>query len=95
MFHLVAVQAVNWHDNSGMLFWHERAAFHRSVFGRSSAGNDVVATIFLIPGVDMAEGKIVGSSQRAGARVYKVQTSQYSAAGVTGKKTGSGENSVQ
>ena len=28
--------------------WHERAAFQRSVFGRSTAGNDVVATIFII-----------------------------------------------
>ena len=25
-------------------FWHERAAFQRSAFGRSTAGNDVVAT---------------------------------------------------
>ena len=28
-------------------FWRERAAFQRSVFGRSTAGNDVVATIFI------------------------------------------------
>ena len=27
--------------------WHERAAFHRSVFGRSTAGNDVAATIII------------------------------------------------
>ena len=27
--------------------WHERAAFQRSVFGRLTAGNDVVATIFI------------------------------------------------
>ena len=27
--------------------WHERAAFQRSAFGRSTAGNDVVATIFI------------------------------------------------
>ena len=26
------------------LFWHERAAFQLSVFGRATAGNDVVAT---------------------------------------------------
>ena len=25
--------------------WHERTAFHRSAFGRSTAGSDVVATI--------------------------------------------------
>ena len=30
------------------LFWRERAAFQRSAFGRSTAGNDVVATIFII-----------------------------------------------
>ena len=28
--------------------WHEHAAFQRSAFGRSTAGNDVVATIFII-----------------------------------------------
>ena len=28
-------------------FWRERAAFQRSAFGRSTAGNDVVATIFI------------------------------------------------
>ena len=49
----------------------------------------------VIPGGDMTEGEIVGSSQRAGARAHIVQTSQNSAAGVTGKKTGSGEKSVQ
>ena len=27
------------------LYWQERAAFQRSAFGRSTAGNDVVATI--------------------------------------------------
>ena len=27
--------------------WHERAAFQRSAFGRSTAGNDVVATIII------------------------------------------------
>ena len=27
--------------------WHECAAFQRSAFGRSSAGNDVVASIFI------------------------------------------------
>ena len=27
--------------------WRERAAFQRSAFGRSTAGNDVVATIFI------------------------------------------------
>ena len=27
------------------IYWHERAAFQRSTFGRSTAGNDVVATI--------------------------------------------------
>ena len=30
-----------------LLFWHERAAFQLSAFGRSTAGNDVVATIFI------------------------------------------------
>ena len=30
-----------------MSFWRERAAFQRSAFGRSTAGNDVVATIFI------------------------------------------------
>ena len=30
-----------------LFFWHERAAFQRSVFGRSTAGNDVVATIII------------------------------------------------
>ena len=29
-------------------FWHERAAFQRSAFGRLTAGNDVVATINVI-----------------------------------------------
>ena len=29
------------------LYWRERAAFQRSAFGRSTAGNDVVATIFI------------------------------------------------
>ena len=28
-------------------FWHERAAFQRSAFGWSNAGNDVVATIII------------------------------------------------
>ena len=28
-------------------FWRERAAFQQSAFGRSTAGNDVVATIFI------------------------------------------------
>ena len=28
-------------------FWRERAAFQRSAFGRSTASNDVVATIFI------------------------------------------------
>ena len=28
-------------------FWHKRAAFQRAVFGRSTAGNDVLATIFI------------------------------------------------
>ena len=27
--------------------WHERAAFQRSAFGQSTAGNDIVATIFI------------------------------------------------
>ena len=27
------------------LYWHERAAFQRSAFGRSTADNDVVATV--------------------------------------------------
>ena len=29
------------------IFWRERAAFQRSAFGRSTTGNDVVATIFI------------------------------------------------
>ena len=29
------------------LFWHERAAFQRSAFGRLTAGNDVVAAIII------------------------------------------------
>ena len=49
----------------------------------------------VIPGDTKSDGEIVGSSQRAGARAHIVQTSQNSAAGVTGKKTGSGEKSVQ
>ena len=28
-------------------FWRERAVFQRSAFGRLTAGNDVVATIFI------------------------------------------------
>ena len=28
-------------------YWRERASFQRSAFGRSTAGNDVVATIFI------------------------------------------------
>ena len=31
----------------GAQFWHERAAFQQSAFRRSTAGNDVVATIFI------------------------------------------------
>ena len=31
------------------IFWRERAAFQRLAFGQSTAGNDVVATIFIIP----------------------------------------------
>ena len=49
----------------------------------------------VIPSDNKSDGEIVGSSQRAGARAYNIQTSQNSAAGVTGKKTGSGEKSVQ
>ena len=30
------------------LFWHEHAAFQRSAFGWSTAGNEVVALIFII-----------------------------------------------
>ena len=30
------------------LFWLERAAFQQLAFGRSTAGNDVVAIIFII-----------------------------------------------
>ena len=34
--------------NQDLLFnWHERAAFQRSAFGRSTAGNGVVAIIFI------------------------------------------------
>ena len=32
---------------SGPLFWHERAAFQRSAFGRSTAGNNVVTLKYL------------------------------------------------
>ena len=28
-----------------VFYWHERAAFQRSAFGRSTAGNDIVATV--------------------------------------------------
>ena len=35
-----------WHI-LGQTCWRERAAFQRSAFGRSTAGNDVVATIFI------------------------------------------------
>ena len=41
----------NWVDanptNPPRWNWRERAAFQRSAFGRSTAGNDVVATIFI------------------------------------------------
>ena len=47
----VSVQAVNcWPLFSSFFsffFWHERAAFQRSAFGRLTAGNDVVATIII------------------------------------------------
>ena len=33
--------------NLSKIYWRERAAFQRSAFGRSTAGNDVVATIFI------------------------------------------------
>ena len=33
--------------SSAFPYWHERAAFQRSAFGRSTAGNDVVATIII------------------------------------------------
>ena len=32
-------------NNAVYVYWHKCAAFQRSVFGRSTAGNDVVATI--------------------------------------------------
>ena len=36
------------HDTQESSFsWHEHAAFQRSAFGRSTAGNDVVATILI------------------------------------------------
>ena len=31
------------------VFWHERTAFQRSAFRQLTAGNDVVATIFILP----------------------------------------------
>ena len=31
----------------GGVFWHERTAFQWSAFGQSTAGNDVVAIIFI------------------------------------------------
>ena len=34
-------------SNGTVKFWRERAAFQLSAFGRSTAGNDVVATIFI------------------------------------------------
>ena len=62
----VAVQAVDWHDDSGQLFWHERAAFQWSAFGQSTAGNDVVATIFIrIFGVSVRRS----SGRRSGGRL--------------------------
>ena len=36
-----------WHSSLTLENWRERAAFQRSAFGRSTAGNDVVATIFI------------------------------------------------
>ena len=35
------------HSHIDISYWRERAAFQRSAFGRSTAGNDVVATIFI------------------------------------------------
>ena len=34
---------------SAQIFWHERAAFQRLAFRWSTAGNDVVATVFINP----------------------------------------------
>ena len=44
------IVATNGVDNKpllGELNWHERAAFQRSAFGRSTADSDVVATILI------------------------------------------------
>ena len=45
-------------------FWHERAAFQRSAFGWSTAGNDVVATISII--------SVATFSHRRSARIKKL-----------------------
>ena len=44
---LACVESVMLKIASLELNWRERAAFQRSAFGRSTAGNDVVATIFI------------------------------------------------
>ena len=49
----------------GVLYWHERATFQRSLFGRLTAGNDVVATIFIRIGTSVRRS----SGRRSGGRL--------------------------
>ena len=43
--HLTMMQVNSYFHQS--IYWHEHAAFQRSSFGRSTAGNDVVVTIII------------------------------------------------
>ena len=44
---LMKTQVSNKNPKGACKYWHKRAAFQRSAFGRLTAGNDVVATIFI------------------------------------------------
>ena len=58
-------------------FWYESAAFQRSAFGRATAGNDVVATIFTIlflspPFFPFFFSSVVTFSHRRSTRIKKL-----------------------
>ena len=63
-------------SNCTALCWRERAAFQRSGFGRSTAGNDVVATIFIclffFSPVFSPVSSVATFSHRRSARIKKL-----------------------
>ena len=74
------------HQNRGFIsisskgyesFWHERAAYQRSEFGRSTAGNDVVATTIIslfsfFPPIFFSVSSVATFSHRRSARIKKL-----------------------